>query len=52
MAHSFAYLRIALALPLLAQGSLPTCSAVALVGRDSHPLDDCSAFPEFRPPSL
>jgi hypothetical protein len=35
-----------------AQGSLPTCLAVALVGRDSHPLDDDSAFPKYRSPFL
>jgi hypothetical protein len=52
MAHSLAYLRIALTLPFQAQGSLPTCPAVALVGRDFHPLDDSTAFPKVRPPSL
>src|SRR5262249_18435560 len=44
---SLAHLRIALALPLPAQGSLPACLPVALTGRDSHPLDTFSAFPEF-----
>lgn len=47
-AHPLACLRIAWPVTgAQAQGWLPTCLAVALIGRDLHPLDGSSAFRGF-----